>query len=235
MDGKLGGGGGGGKVCKELLDSSYPFSLLFTARAVARAADLGSGHQPPQVRREGDQGRDGGDQDSGLPPAHGRVTLRAGRVVPGHVLAVRGHVGPQAVQSAFVFGLPGEFVVVRRVAHAPDLGSRLRPVKPRRTPPGKVIPPFGTRPGVTGSMFFALYVVPDPGVRRGGLTVAVSGPSGRWPPPPRAPGAGAPAVTDLRTDPAEKPGAILEWRSPGPGKGRFEGVRDELMAILSNV
>ncbi len=39
----------------------------------------------------------------------------------------------------------------------------------------------------------------------------------------------------LRTDPAEKLGTILEWRSPGLGKGRFKAVKDELMAMLSNV
>ena len=39
----------------------------------------------------------------------------------------------------------------------------------------------------------------------------------------------------LRTDPAEKLGTILEWRSPGLGKGRFKGVKDELMAMLANV
>ena len=39
----------------------------------------------------------------------------------------------------------------------------------------------------------------------------------------------------LRTDPAEKLGTIAEWRSPGLGKGRFAGVKDELMAMLANV
>ena len=39
----------------------------------------------------------------------------------------------------------------------------------------------------------------------------------------------------LRTDPAEKLGTIAEWRSPGLDKGRFAGVKDELMAILANV
>ena len=38
----------------------------------------------------------------------------------------------------------------------------------------------------------------------------------------------------LRADPAEKLGTISEWRSPGLGKGRFKGVKDELMAMLSN-
>ena len=38
----------------------------------------------------------------------------------------------------------------------------------------------------------------------------------------------------LRSDPAEKLGTISEWRSPGLGKGRFTGVKDELMAMLSN-
>lgn len=39
----------------------------------------------------------------------------------------------------------------------------------------------------------------------------------------------------LRTDPSEKLGTISEWRSPGLDKGRFTGVKDELMAMLSNV
>ena len=39
----------------------------------------------------------------------------------------------------------------------------------------------------------------------------------------------------LRTDPAEKLGTIAEWRSPGLDKGHFEGVKDELMAMLANV
>ena len=39
----------------------------------------------------------------------------------------------------------------------------------------------------------------------------------------------------LRADPAEKLGTISEWRSPGLGKGRFVGVKDELMAMLANV
>ena len=39
----------------------------------------------------------------------------------------------------------------------------------------------------------------------------------------------------LRTDPAEKLGTISEWRSPSLGKGRFPGVKDELMAMLANV
>ena len=38
-----------------------------------------------------------------------------------------------------------------------------------------------------------------------------------------------------RTDPAEKPGAISEWRSPGLGKGRFAGVKDGLMATLASI
>lgn len=37
----------------------------------------------------------------------------------------------------------------------------------------------------------------------------------------------------LRTDPAEKLGTIVEWRSPGLGKRRFTEVKDELMAMLS--
>ncbi len=39
----------------------------------------------------------------------------------------------------------------------------------------------------------------------------------------------------LRTDPAEKLGTIAEWHSPGLAKGRFAGVKDELMAMLANV
>ncbi len=39
----------------------------------------------------------------------------------------------------------------------------------------------------------------------------------------------------LRTDPAEKLAMLSEWRSPGLGKGRFKGVKDALMAMLSNV
>ncbi len=39
----------------------------------------------------------------------------------------------------------------------------------------------------------------------------------------------------LRADPAEKLGTISEWRSPGLGKGRLAGVRDDLMAMLANV
>ncbi len=39
----------------------------------------------------------------------------------------------------------------------------------------------------------------------------------------------------LRTDPAEKLDILSEWHSPGLGKGRFRGVKDELMAMLSNV
>ena len=39
----------------------------------------------------------------------------------------------------------------------------------------------------------------------------------------------------LRTDPAEKLDMLSEWRSPGLGKGRFTGVNDALMAMLSNV
>ena len=39
----------------------------------------------------------------------------------------------------------------------------------------------------------------------------------------------------LRTDPAEKLDMLSEWRSPGLGKGRFTGVKDELLAMLSNV
>ena len=38
----------------------------------------------------------------------------------------------------------------------------------------------------------------------------------------------------LRTDPAEKLDMLSEWRSPGLGKGRFTGVKDALMAMLSN-
>ena len=41
--------------------------------------------------------------------------------------------------------------------------------------------------------------------------------------------------TYLRTDPAEKLDMLSEWRSPGLGKGRFTGVKDELLAMLSNV
>ena len=41
--------------------------------------------------------------------------------------------------------------------------------------------------------------------------------------------------TCLRTDPAEKLDMLSEWRSPGLGKGRFTGVKDELLAMLSNV
>ena len=39
----------------------------------------------------------------------------------------------------------------------------------------------------------------------------------------------------LRTDPAEKLNTLPEWRSPGLGKGRFKGVKDEPMAMLSDV
>ena len=39
----------------------------------------------------------------------------------------------------------------------------------------------------------------------------------------------------LRTDPAEKLDMLSEWRSPGLGKGRFTGVKDTLMAMLSTV
>ena len=39
----------------------------------------------------------------------------------------------------------------------------------------------------------------------------------------------------LRTDPAEKLEMLTEWHSPGLGKGRFTGVKDELMAMLANV
>ena len=39
----------------------------------------------------------------------------------------------------------------------------------------------------------------------------------------------------LRTDPAEKLDMISQWHSPSLGKGRFAGVKDELMAILANV
>ena len=39
----------------------------------------------------------------------------------------------------------------------------------------------------------------------------------------------------LRTDPAEKLEMLSEWHSPGLGKGRFKGVKDELMAMLANV
>ena len=39
----------------------------------------------------------------------------------------------------------------------------------------------------------------------------------------------------LRTDPAEKLDMLSEWHSPGLGKGRFTGVKDALMAMLSNV
>ena len=41
--------------------------------------------------------------------------------------------------------------------------------------------------------------------------------------------------TYLRADPAEKLITITEWQSPGLGKGRFTGVKDELMAMLSNI
>ncbi len=39
----------------------------------------------------------------------------------------------------------------------------------------------------------------------------------------------------LRTDPAEKLDVLSEWRSPDLGKGRFTGVKDALLAMLSNV
>ncbi len=39
----------------------------------------------------------------------------------------------------------------------------------------------------------------------------------------------------LRTDPAEKLDTLSDWHSPGLGKGRFKGVKDELMAMLSDV
>ncbi len=39
----------------------------------------------------------------------------------------------------------------------------------------------------------------------------------------------------LRTDPKEKLDMLSEWHSPGLGKGRFTGVKDALMAMLSNV
>ena len=39
----------------------------------------------------------------------------------------------------------------------------------------------------------------------------------------------------LRSDPAEKLDMLSEWRSPGLGKGRFTGVKDTLMAMLSTV
>lgn len=39
----------------------------------------------------------------------------------------------------------------------------------------------------------------------------------------------------LRTDPAEKPDMLSEWHFPSLGKGRFTGVKDVLMAMLSNV
>ena len=39
----------------------------------------------------------------------------------------------------------------------------------------------------------------------------------------------------LRTDPAEKLDMLSEWHSPGLGKGRFTGVKDTLMEMLSNV
>ena len=39
----------------------------------------------------------------------------------------------------------------------------------------------------------------------------------------------------LRTDPAAKLDTLSEWRSPGLAKGRFTGVKDALMAMLSNV
>ncbi len=39
----------------------------------------------------------------------------------------------------------------------------------------------------------------------------------------------------LCTDPAEKLEMLSEWHSPGLGKGRFKGVKDELMAMLANV
>ena len=39
----------------------------------------------------------------------------------------------------------------------------------------------------------------------------------------------------LRSDPAEKLDMLSEWHSPSLGKGRFTGVKDALMAMLSNV
>ena len=39
----------------------------------------------------------------------------------------------------------------------------------------------------------------------------------------------------LRTDPAEKLDMFSERRSPSLGKGRFTGVKDALMPMLSNV
>ncbi len=39
----------------------------------------------------------------------------------------------------------------------------------------------------------------------------------------------------LRTDPAAKLGILSEWRSPGLAKGRFTGVKDALMAMLSDI
>ena len=39
----------------------------------------------------------------------------------------------------------------------------------------------------------------------------------------------------LRTDPAEELDMLSEWQSPGLGKGRFTGVKDTLMAMLSTV
>ena len=39
----------------------------------------------------------------------------------------------------------------------------------------------------------------------------------------------------LRTDPAEKLDMLSEWHSPGLDKGRFTGMKDVLMAMLSNV
>ena len=38
----------------------------------------------------------------------------------------------------------------------------------------------------------------------------------------------------LRADPAEKLRTVSKWRSPGLGKGWFTGVKDELMAKLTN-
>ena len=39
----------------------------------------------------------------------------------------------------------------------------------------------------------------------------------------------------LRTDPAEKLDMLPQWHPPGLAKGRFTGVKDELMAMLSSV
>lgn len=41
-------------------------------------------------------------------------------------------------------------------------------------------------------------------------------------------------INRIQSDPAEKPDMLSEWRSPGLGKGLFTGVKDALMAMLSN-